>query len=43
MQALRLTAWQHGPELQEVPDPEPGPGQVLVRTVAPGPVTRTSI
>ena len=31
MQALQLTAWQHQPELREVPDPEPGPGQVLVR------------
>jgi propanol-preferring alcohol dehydrogenase len=31
MRALRLTDWQHDPELLEVPDPEPGPGQVLVR------------
>jgi alcohol dehydrogenase, propanol-preferring len=31
MRALRLTQWQHDPELVEVPDPQPGPGEVLVR------------
>ncbi len=31
MQALQMTAWQHEAELREVPDPEPGPGEVLVR------------
>ena len=31
MRALRLTAWQHEAELQDVADPEPGPGEVLVR------------
>jgi propanol-preferring alcohol dehydrogenase len=31
MQAYQLTAWQQAPELVEVPDPEPGPGQVVVR------------
>ncbi len=31
MRALRLTAWQHEPELLDVDDPEPGPGAVLVR------------
>lgn len=31
MRALRLTEWQHDPELLEVADPEPGPGEVLVR------------
>jgi alcohol dehydrogenase, propanol-preferring len=31
MRAYRLTRWQHPPELVEVPDPEPGPGQVVVR------------
>jgi propanol-preferring alcohol dehydrogenase len=36
MRALRLTAWQHEPELCEVPDPSPGPGQVLVRVGGAG-------
>lgn len=31
MQALRLTAWGRDAELREVPEPDPGPGQVLVR------------
>jgi propanol-preferring alcohol dehydrogenase len=31
MDALRLTAWKQTPEIQEVPDPEPGPGEVVVR------------
>ncbi len=31
MRALRLTEWQHEPELLEIADPEPGPGEVLVR------------
>ena len=31
MKALQLTAWKHDPELREVPDPDPGPGQVVVR------------
>lgn len=36
MRALRLTAWKHDPELLEVPDPEPGPGQVVIRIGAAG-------
>jgi propanol-preferring alcohol dehydrogenase len=36
MQALQLTAWKAPPELREVPDPEPGPGQVVVRVAAAG-------
>jgi alcohol dehydrogenase, propanol-preferring len=31
MQALQLTQWNHDAEFQEVPQPDPGPGQVLVR------------
>src|SRR4051794_39744591 len=31
MKALQLTAWKHDPELREVPDPHPGPGEVVVR------------
>jgi propanol-preferring alcohol dehydrogenase len=31
VQALRLMDWKHGPVLEEVPEPEPGPGEVLVR------------
>jgi propanol-preferring alcohol dehydrogenase len=36
MRALQLTAWKSRPELREVPDPEPGPGQVVVRIAAAG-------
>lgn len=36
MRALRLTAWKHEPELQEVDDPEPGPGEVVVRVGGAG-------
>lgn len=31
MQALQMTRWQHDAELRAVAEPEPGPGQVLVR------------
>jgi len=31
MRALRLMEWKQGPALEEVPDPEPGPGEVLIR------------
>jgi propanol-preferring alcohol dehydrogenase len=31
MRALQLTAWQHDPELVEVDDLAPGPGEVIVR------------
>jgi propanol-preferring alcohol dehydrogenase len=31
MKALRLLAWKADPELVELPDPTPGPGQVIVR------------
>ena len=36
MRALQLTAWKSPPALREVPDPEPGPGQVVVRIAAAG-------
>ena len=36
MQALQMTNWQSDPELREVPVPEPGPGQVLVRISGAG-------
>ena len=31
MKALRLNEWKHDAELAEVPEPEPGPGQVVIR------------
>jgi len=31
MQALQLVEWEHDAELREVPVPEPGPGEVLVK------------
>jgi propanol-preferring alcohol dehydrogenase len=36
MDALQLVAWKHGPELRQVPDPEPGPGQVVIRVGGAG-------
>jgi len=31
MRALQFTDWKQPPELREVPDPEPGPGEVVIR------------
>jgi len=31
MKAFQLTGWQKPPELREVPVPQPGPGQVLLK------------
>jgi alcohol dehydrogenase, propanol-preferring len=36
MKALQLTEWKQLPHLHEVSDPEPGPGEVLVRVGAAG-------
>jgi propanol-preferring alcohol dehydrogenase len=36
MRALRLTDWQHDPEIEDVADPEPGPGEVIVRVGGAG-------
>lgn len=36
MLAFRLTEWQKPPELIEVPEPEPGPGEVVVKVGGAG-------
>lgn len=36
MRALQLTAWQSDPEFVDVAEPEPGPGQVVVKVGAAG-------
>src|SRR4051794_24037279 len=36
MKALQLTAWQHQPELRDVAEPDPGPGEVVVRVGGAG-------
>jgi alcohol dehydrogenase, propanol-preferring len=36
MRAIRLIRWQAEPELCEVPVPDPGPGEVLVKVTAAG-------
>lgn len=36
MRALQLIDFQRGPELREVPDPEAGPGQVVIRVGGAG-------
>nr|WP_256788554.1 NAD(P)-dependent alcohol dehydrogenase [Frankia sp. AvcI1] len=36
LRALRMTRYQSAPELVEVPDPVPGPGQVRLRVAAAG-------
>ena len=36
MRAYRMVAWKTPPEYQEVPQPEPGPGQVLLHVGAAG-------
>src|SRR5918999_2161628 len=36
MRAIRLTAWEQPAELASVPEPEPGPGEVLLRVAGAG-------
>jgi propanol-preferring alcohol dehydrogenase len=36
MRALQLIDWKHQPELREVPEPEPGPGAVVLRVAGAG-------
>lgn len=36
MQALQLVSWKHEPEIREVSEPDPAPGQVLVRVAGSG-------
>lgn len=36
MRALSLTQWKHPAELGDVAEPEPGPGQVVIRVAAAG-------
>lgn len=36
MKAYQLVAWQEPPELREVPTPEPGPGEVLLKVGGAG-------
>jgi alcohol dehydrogenase, propanol-preferring len=36
VKAYQLTAWQQPPELREVAEPEPGPGEVLLKVVGAG-------
>jgi alcohol dehydrogenase, propanol-preferring len=36
MKALQFHEWKTDPELRQVPDPEPGPGEVLIRVAAAG-------
>jgi propanol-preferring alcohol dehydrogenase len=36
MLAYQLTQWQHPPELRDVPIPEPGPGEILLKVAGAG-------
>ncbi len=36
MEALQLVAWKRPPEIRQVPEPDPGPGQVVIRVGGAG-------
>jgi len=36
MQAVQLVAWEHPPEIRDVPKPTPGPGEALLRVTGAG-------
>lgn len=36
MKALQFFEWKHHPELRDVADPDPGPGEVLIKVAAAG-------
>ncbi len=36
MKALRFEAWKQAPVLREIPIPEPGPGEVLIKVGGSG-------
>ena len=36
MRALQLVEWKHPPEFRDVPEPEPGPGEVVLRIAGSG-------
>ncbi len=36
MEALQLVAWKRPPEIRQVPEPHPGPGQVVIRVGGAG-------
>lgn len=36
MKALQITGWKQPPEIRQLPDPEPGPGQVVIEVAAAG-------
>ncbi|BBZ08342.1 oxidoreductase [Mycolicibacterium doricum] len=36
MKAMQLTAWKTPPQIREVPEPEAGPGQVVIRVAGAG-------
>lgn len=36
MKAMQLTAWKSAPEVREVPEPDPGPDQVVIRVAGAG-------